>query len=172
VIVIDRETRFRRSSRWAACPSKTSLTSWSKGASSRLAIMLARRAGCMETCSSGSREARRSNPCFVASVVLKRREVKVIPAFYPIPFLGKRATGKNLAKTIGEAVMVQSRCARADVSRKSCPGGSDQSASMHKSGGSPVRFVQPGRRGEFPLGNKRNRVRDGTRRWAEKAHGE
>jgi hypothetical protein len=97
VVVIDRETRFRRSSRRTACPGKTSLTSWSKGASSRLAIMLARRAGCHESGSSGSREARRSNPRSLASVVLRRDGPKVIPAFYPIPFLGKRATGTLLA---------------------------------------------------------------------------
>ena len=73
--------------------------------------MLARRAGCTETCSSGSREARRRNPGFSASVVLRRIEIRVIPTFYPIPSLGKRATGKDLAsKKRSEDVMVQRRC--------------------------------------------------------------
>lgn len=59
--------------------------------------MLTRRAGCAETCLSGSREARRSNPGFAAAFVWQRGEAKVIPTFYPMSIVGKRATRKCLA---------------------------------------------------------------------------
>lgn len=106
-VVIDRETRFRRSSRRATWLGKTSLTSWSKSSGSPPENMLARRAGCTETCSSGSREARRSNPAFTASVV-SRSESEVIPAFYPISIIGEEGDRDipRLAEA-SEAVMVQ-----------------------------------------------------------------
>lgn len=64
-----------------------------RGRDSPSAVMPTRRAGCMDTCLSGSTEAHRSNPRSGAWSDVARH-VRVIPVFYPIraklPMLGNR----------------------------------------------------------------------------------
>jgi hypothetical protein len=141
-----RSTRHGRSSRRAASPGKAGFTSRSKGADLPFAPMLTRRAGCHESGSSGSREARRSNPGTAASVVGKRR-FRSNPCVLSHANWVKWATRKNLANSLARPSRFKTGVRKC----KSCPGGSDHRAlRVLKSGGSPVRFVQPGRRGEFP----------------------
>jgi hypothetical protein len=70
-------------SRWAASPGKIGFTGRSKGAGSPPARVPTRRAGCHESGSSGSTEARRSNPRCAAWSDAARRP-RVIPTFYPM----------------------------------------------------------------------------------------